>query len=223
VPGASDTAAVLRLTPWLTQPPPFGLFTVIDVDVLPTNTSPLVNLPEILVDVTDAYVSANCAPVDVFPLFHLTDTLAVPGFVYAMTCAQFSFSDSSARKVKSPPVIPGVPVQPERVPSAASVWATLTVGDTGGVSVSVPAKVVHVNTVAAVVDEVDVADGADVVDAAGAELLDEALLEHAGRNAEIAINVAVVKTRRLRTRVTSVPAKLVAHPTSSARRDNMVS
>ena len=79
MPGASVTAAVLKLTPWLTQPPPFGLFTVIDVDVLPTNTSPLVNLPEILVDVTDAYVSAS-SPVDVFPLFHVTDTLAVPGF-----------------------------------------------------------------------------------------------------------------------------------------------
>ncbi|MDP9335846.1 MAG: hypothetical protein M3Q30_21415 [Actinomycetota bacterium] len=221
MPGASDTAAVLRLTPWLTQPPPFGLFTVIDVDVLPTKTVPLVNLPEILVDVTDAYVSAS-APIDVFPLFHVTDTFAVPGFVYAITCAQFSFSDSSARKVKSPPVMSGVPVQPESVPFAVSVWATLTVGDTGGVNVSVPAKVVHVNTALAVADEAVVGDEADVVDPTGGELLDEALLEHAGRNA-IAINVAVVKTRRLRTRVTSVAAKLVAHPTSSARRDNMVS
>jgi hypothetical protein len=206
----------------LTQPPPFGLFTVIDVDVLPTNTSPLVSLPEILVDVTDAYVSAS-APVDVFPLFHVIDTLAVPGFAYAITCAQFSFSDSSARKVKSPPVMPGVPVQPESVPLAVSVWATLTVGDTGGVSVNVPAKDVHVNAALAVGDEDGVGDEADVVDPAVGELLDEPLLEHAGRNAEIAINAAIVKTRRLRTRVTSVPAKLVAHPTSSARRDNMVS
>jgi hypothetical protein len=108
-----------------------------------------------------------------------------------------------------------------------SVWATLTVGDTGGVSVNVPAKEVHVNAAFAVGDEDGVGDEAVVVDPAGGEVLDDPLLEHAGRNAEIAINAAIVKTRRLRTRVTSVPAKLVAHPTSSARRatrrDNMVS
>jgi len=221
VPGASVTAAVLKLTPWLTQPPPFGLFTVIDVDVLPTNTSPLVNLPEILVDVTDAYVSAS-SPVDVFPLFHVTDTLAGPGFEYAIACAQFSFSDSWARKVKSPPVMQGVPVQPESVPFAGSVCATLTVGDTGGVNVSVPAKDVHVNAAVAVGAEEGVGDEDGEVDAVDGELLDEPLLEHAGRNTEIAINAAIVNTRRLRTRVTSVPAKLVAHPTSPARRDNMV-
>jgi hypothetical protein len=103
------------------------------------------------------------------------------------------------------------------------VWATLTVGDTGGVNVSVPAKDVHVNAAVAVGDEDGVGDEADVVDAAGGELLGELLLEHAGRNAEIAINAAIERTRRLRTRVTSVPAKWVAHPTSPARRDNMVS
>jgi hypothetical protein len=211
VPGASDRVAVLRLTPWVMQPPPFGLFTVVEVDVLPTNAVPLVNLPEIVLVVTEEYVTASFAPVDVFPLFHLTDALAVPGVVYARTCAQFSFAGSLSRKVRTPLVIPGVPVQPESVPFAARVWATLTVADTGGVSVSVPANFVHVNTVDPPAGAV-VADEADVVDSAGAvvvvEFLDEELLEHAGKSAAIAITAAVVTTRCLRTRVASEPAKM---------------
>jgi hypothetical protein len=211
VPGASDSVAVLRFTPCVMQPPPFGLFTVVEVEVLPTNAVPLVNLPEIVLVVTEEYVTASFAPVDVVPLFHLTDRLAVPGFVYARTCAQFSFAGSLSRKVSSPLVIPDVPVQSESVPFAVRVWATLTVADTGGDNVSVPANFVHVNTVDPPAGDV-VADEADVVDPAGAvggaELLDEELLEHAGRNAAIAITVAAVTTRRLRTRVTSVSAKM---------------
>jgi hypothetical protein len=200
VSGASDRVAVLRLTPAVRQPPPSGLFTVVEVVVLPTNAVPLVNLPEIVLDVTDAYVRARLAPVDVLPLFHLTDTFAVPGFEYEMTCAQLSLSVAPASTVKPPLVIPGVPVQPESVPFAVRVWTTLTVGDTGGDNVSVPASAVHVNTVAAPAGDV-VADEADVVDPAGAELFDEELLEHAGRNAVIAINVAVATTRSLRTHI----------------------
>jgi hypothetical protein len=192
--------------PSVRQPPPFGLFTVVELVVLPTNTVPLVNLPEIELEVTVAYVTASFAPVDVCPLFHLTDPLAVPGFEYEMSCPQFSLSVSLASTVRTPLVIPGVPVQPESVPFAVRVWATLTVGDTGGDNVSVPVSDVHVNAVAAPSGNV-VGDEADVVDAAGAELLDEELLEHAGRKAAIAITAAVVTTRRRRTRVTSEPGE----------------
>jgi hypothetical protein len=207
VPGASDRVAVLRLAPPVRQPPPSGLFAVVEVVVLPTNAVPLVNLPEIVLDVTDAYVRASFVPVDVLPLFHLTDTFAVPGFEYETTCAQLSLSVAPAARVKLPLVIPGVPVQPEIVPFAVRVWATLTVGDTGGDNVSVPASAVHVNAVVAPAGDV-VADDSDVVDAAGAELLGEELLEHAGRTAVIAINTATVTTRSLRTRVTPAPANM---------------
>ena len=202
---------MLRLTPCVRQPPPSGLFTVVELVVLPTNTVPLVNLPEIVLDVTDAYVTASFAPVDVLPLFHLTDPLAVPGFEYAMSCPQFNLSVSLASTVRTPLVIPGVPEQPESVPFAVRVWATLTVGDTGGDNVSVPTSDVHVNTVAAPPGD-DVGDEADVVDPAGAELLDEELLEHAGRNTAIAITVAVVTKGCRRTRVTSEPAKMGRAP-----------
>ncbi len=202
---------MLRLTPCVRQPPPSGLFTVVELVVLPTNTVPLVNLPEIVLDVTDAYVTASFAPVDVCPLFHLTDPLAVPGFEYAMSCPQFSLSVSLASTVSNPLVIPGVPVQPESVPFAMRVWATLTVGDTGGDNVRVPASDVQVSTVAEPPGDV-VADEADVVDPAGAELLDEELLEHAGKSAAIAITAAVVTTRCLRTRVASEPAKMGRAP-----------
>jgi hypothetical protein len=192
VPGVSESVAVVRL--FVTQPPPFGVFTVDAVDVLPTNAVPLVNLPEIVLDVTEAYVTASFAPIDVFPLSHLTDTLAVPGSVYVRSSAQFNFVVSFSTKVRTPLAIPGVPVQPERVPFAVSVWATLTVSDTGGDNVSVPANFVHVNSVAPGVDVA--ADEADVVDPAGAVVagLLEELLEHAGANAVIAINIAVVTT-----------------------------
>jgi hypothetical protein len=80
VPGASARVAVLRLAPSVVQPPPSGVFTVAAVDVLPTNTSPPVTWPEIVVFVTDSNPTTNSAPVDVFPLFHLTVTLAVLGF-----------------------------------------------------------------------------------------------------------------------------------------------
>ena len=202
---------MLRLTPCVRQPPPSGLFTVVELVVLPTNTVPLVNLPEIVLDVTDAYVTASVTPVDVCPLFHLTDPLAVPGFEYAMSCPQFSLSASLASTVRTPLVIPAVPMQPESVPFAMRVWATLTVGDTGGDNVSVPASDVHVNTVAALPGDV-VGDEADVADAAGAELLDEELLEHAGRNAAIAMTAAVVTNKCRRTRVTSEPPKMGRAP-----------
>ena len=78
--GASARVAALRLAPAVVQPPPSGVFTVAAVDVLPTNTSPPVTWPEIVVFVTDSNPTTNSAPVDVFPLFHLTDTLAVLGF-----------------------------------------------------------------------------------------------------------------------------------------------
>ena len=205
VPAWSDSVAVFRLTPSVTQPPSSGLFTVVDVDVFPMNVLPPVNLPVIVVDVTESYVTARLGPVDVVPLFHLTATLAVPGSLYATISAEFSFAVPFATKVSSPLVIPGVPVQPDSVPLADSVWATLTVGDTGGVTVSVPANAVHVNAAAAA--GVVVLDGAVVVDAAGSELFDEELLPHAGRNAVIAINAMAVTTRCLRTRVSSIPAE----------------
>jgi hypothetical protein len=118
---ASDTVAVFRLTPFVTQPPPIGLLTVVAVDVLPTNTVPLVNLPEIVLVVTAWYVTARFAPVDVFPLLHVTDAFAVPGCVYVTISAQFSFALTFATKVSFPLVIPGVPVQSESVPFAESV------------------------------------------------------------------------------------------------------
>lgn len=208
MPGASDSVAVVRLTPLVTQPPPFGRFVVVALVVLPTNAVPLVNLPEIVLDATESYVTASCVPVDVFPLFHLTDTLAVPGCVYVRRSAHFSFAVSFTTNVSAPLVIPGVPVQSESVPFAERVWDTLTVGEIGGDSVSVPASFVHVNAVAV--------PGDDVVDTAGAvvsaELSDGELLEHAGRNAAIAINVAVVTARFLRTRTTSVPARMGRTP-----------
>jgi hypothetical protein len=77
------------------------------------------------------------------------------------------------------------------------------VGDTGGDNVSFPVKVVQVN---ALVDVED--DDVDVVDPAGAELLDED--PHADRNTMTAINVPVVTTRCLRIRVTSVLVKMGA-------------
>ena len=197
---------MLRLTPPVRQPPPTGLFAVVEVVVLPTNAVPPVNLPEIVVAATVAYVRASPDPVDVLPLFHLTDTLAVPGFEYVMTCAQLSLSVAPPDTVKSPLVIPGVPVQPEIVPLAVRVWATLAVGDTGGVNVSVPASPVHVNAVAAPAGDV-VTDEAEVVDAEGAELFEE-LLEHAGRTTTITINAATETTRRVRTCVTPVPATM---------------
>jgi hypothetical protein len=210
VPDESESVAVSRLTPFVTQPPPFGLFVVVALDVLPTNAVPPVNLPAIVLVATDSYVTARFEPVDVFPLFHLTDALAVPGCAYVRIPAQFSFVVSFSTKVRAPLVIPGVPVQPESVPLAVSVWATLTVGEIGGESVNVPANFVHVNTAAPPAGNV-------VVDTAGAvvvvpELLDEELLEHAARNAVVAINIAVVTTRCLRTCRTSVPAKMGGRP-----------
>jgi hypothetical protein len=76
-----------------------------------------------------------------------------------------------------------------------------------------------------------VVDGADVVDSAGAfvvaEPLDDELLEHAGRSAAIAMSIAVVTTRCLRTRTTSVPARIgrtpyIATGTFDRRDDRMV-
>src|SRR5207245_4547818 len=96
------------------------------------------------------------------PLSHLMDTVAVVGFVYAMSPAQFSLSAGLAVKVRSPLVIPAVPVQPESLPVALSVWVSLVVGDNGGVTVSVPVNVVQVSEPPAGVDDED--DGADVVD-----------------------------------------------------------
>src|SRR5438445_12987775 len=120
-----------------------------------------------------------------------------------MSSAQFSFSASLASSVRSPLVSPGVPVQPESVPVTLILCASLTVGDTGGVNVSFPAKVVQVNALVAV-------EGAevDVVDPAPAELLDED--PHADRNTMTAIKVPVVTTRCLRMRVTSVLVKMGA-------------
>jgi hypothetical protein len=212
VSGARDSVAVLRLAPPVRQPPPSGLFAVVEVVVLPTNAVPPVNLPVIVVDATVAYVRASFDPDDVLPLFHFTDTLAVAGFEYATTCAQLSLSVAPADKVKTPLVIPGVPVQPEIVPRAVRVWVTLTVGDTGGDNVSVPASAVHVNDVGVAAGDVVTDEEADVVDAEGAELLDEELLEHAGRTAVTATNAATVTTRRVRTRVTPVPANISVAP-----------
>jgi hypothetical protein len=70
---------------------------------------------------TDSYVTASFEPVEVFPLFHLTDALAVPGCVYVRISAQFSFAVSFSTKVSAPLVIPGVPVQPVSVPFAVRV------------------------------------------------------------------------------------------------------
>jgi hypothetical protein len=114
---------------------------------------------------------------------------------------------SVTTKLSSPLVIPGVPVQPESVPFAESVWVAVTVGEIGGDKVSVPANFVQVNTAAAPGAEVVVSSGAFVVE----ELLGEELLEHAGSNAAIAINIAVT-TRCLRTRATSVPANMGRAP-----------
>jgi hypothetical protein len=213
VSGARDRVAVLRLAPPLRQPPPSGLFVVVEVVVLPTNAVPPVNLPVIVVDATVAYVRARFDPVDVVPLFHFTDTVAVPGFEYVTTCAQLSLSVAPADKVNSPLVIPGVPVQPEIVPFAVRVWATLTVGETGGDNVRVPASAVHANAVpvpagAVVTDDADVVD---VVDVDGAELLEE-LPEHAGRTAVTTTNAPTVTTRRVCTRVTPVLANISAAP-----------
>jgi hypothetical protein len=72
------------------------------------------------------------------------------------------------------------------------VWASLTVGDTGGDKFRLPAKVVQVNALAEA--------GDDVVDPE--ELLDED--PHADSNTMTAINVPVEPTRCLRMRVTSV-------------------
>ncbi|MDQ1458165.1 MAG: hypothetical protein QOH28_3785 [Actinomycetota bacterium] len=94
-------------------------------------------------------------------------------------------------------------MQPESVPVTLMLCASLTVGDTGGDNVSFPVKVVQVN---ALVDVED--DDVDVVDPAGAELLDED--PHADRNTMTAINVPVVTTRCLRIRVTSVLVKMGA-------------
>ena len=215
MPGASEIVAVLKLTPALVQPPPSGALLVFEVDVLPTNAVPPVSLPEIVLTCTDAYVKASLSPTDVVPSFHFTETFAVLGFVYEMSCEQFSASVFSALNVNSPLVIPGVPVQPESVPVAVSVWGSLTVGDTGGDNVSFPANAVHVNPVdppdgAVVLVVAVVSDDADVVVSGGADFLE--LLEHAGRIATIAINVRVVTTRFLRTRVTSVPAKMGRAP-----------
>jgi hypothetical protein len=54
--------------------------------------SPAVIWPEIKNFVTSWKVTTNPDPVDVVPLFHLTDRLAVLGFEYEMSCAQFSLS-----------------------------------------------------------------------------------------------------------------------------------
>ena len=206
VSGASDSVAVLRLTPLVTQPPPFGWFVVVAFVVLPTNAVPPVNLPEIVLVATESYVTASLSAVEVVPLFHLTDTLAVPGCVYVRRSEHFTFAVSVTTKLSSPLVIPGVPVQLESVPFAESVWVAVTVGEIGGDNVSVPANFVQVNTAAAPGDDVVVSSGAFVVE----ELLGEELLEHAGSNAAIAINI-VVTTRCLRTRTTSVPVRNGRH------------
>jgi hypothetical protein len=199
---------VLRLTPCAVQPLPSGVFAVAVVAVLPTNTSPPVKLPEIVVFVTCSNATVKLSPVDVFPLSHLMDTVAVVGFVYAMSPAQFSLSAGLALKVRSPLVMPGVPVQPVSLPVAVSVWVSLVVGDSGGVTVSVPVKPVQVNEPVAGVDDED--DGADVVDPDPALLLDED--PHADRTTMTAINVPVVTTRCLRMRVTSVLVNMCAAP-----------
>src|SRR5207248_1320252 len=83
---------------------------------------------------------------------------------------QFSLSASLAESVRSPLVIPGVPVQPESVPVTLMSCASLTVGATGGDNVSFPVKVVQANALFNVPG-----DEADVLDPAPAALLAEAL------------------------------------------------
>ena len=205
---ASARDAVLRLTPCAVQPLPSGVFCVAVVAVLPTNTSPPVKSPEIVVFVTCSNATVKLSPVDVFPLSHLMVTVEVVGFVYAMSSEQFSLSAGLAVKVRSPLVIPAVPVQPESLPVALSVWVSLVVGDSGGVTVSVPVNVVQVSEPPAGVDD---DDGADVVDPDPALLfLDED--PHADRTTMTAINVPVVTTRCLRMRVTSVLVNMCAAP-----------
>jgi hypothetical protein len=59
---------------------------------------------------------------------------------------------------------------------------------------------------------VEVVDPAGSVDVVVEELAGLELLEHAGNNAAIAINIAVVTTRCLRTRTTSVPVRMGGIP-----------
>src|SRR4029078_12271423 len=101
---------------------------------------------------------------------------AVPGCVYVRRSEHFTFAVSVTTKLSSPLVIPGVPVQPESVPFAESVWVAVTVGEIGGDKVSVPANFVQVNTAAAPGAEVVVSSGAFVV----GELLGEELLGDTG-------------------------------------------
>lgn len=178
------------------------MFTVPAVAVLPTNMLPAVTLPEIKNFVTSWKVTRNPDPVDVVPLFHVTDRTALLGFEYAMSCAQFSLSVILTSRVRSPLVISGVPVQPESLPATLILWASLTVGDTGGDKFRLAVKVVQVNTLAEA--------GDDVVDPEGAELLDED--PHADSNTMTAISVPVETTRCLRMRVSSVLVKKGAGP-----------
>jgi hypothetical protein len=148
---------------------------------------PASNRPEIRKFATVAKLTTNSDPVDVDPLFHLMERLEdLFGFVYAISCAQFSLSVSEARSVRSPLVIPGAPVQPDSVAVTLMLCDSLTVGDTGGVSVSFPARVVHVNVFPEAGDDV----GVDVVE--DEDFLDED--PHADNNTMTAINAPVETT-----------------------------